>query len=322
MNTKIIAPLLVLSLALPGAWAGQAEQATRQRIMELQRSAEQALAAQSGAGQYRPAKALAWLDFALHEVYEEDRTGVVEDSIAEAERLLGAGTVESAFETPTPRGTERMREDLWAKAAELRASPHFPCAVREIAQLEVQLVWAGHEKWESGWSHARPAVEVADNLVYDAEMSLRACAAGPAPNVEKVSLSGAALFPFGRAGVAQLAEQERAKLKALATDLRQWKSVVRIDVIGHTDRLGKPAYNDRLSRQRARNVRAYLMAQGLPAERIVASGRGQRMPLVSCTNVVGRRALVDCLQANRRVEITVRGERLRDAERVPNAPKN
>ena len=322
MNTRIVALLLALSLALPGARGGQVEQATRQRIMELQRSAEQALAGQSGAGQYRPAKALAWLDFALHEHYEEDRTGVVEDSIAEAERLLGTDTIEAAFATPTPRGAERVREDLWAKAAELRASRYFPCAAREIAQLEVQLVWVGHEKWESGWSHARPAVGLAENFVYDAEISQQACAAGPAPNVEKVSFSSEALFPFGKASVKQLAAPERAKLEALATDFRQWKSVVRIDVVGHTDRLGKPSYNDKLSRQRARNVRAYLMAQGLPAERIVASGRGQRMPLVSCTNVVGRRALVDCLQANRRVEITVRGERLRDAERVSNAPRN
>lgn len=309
MNARIIALLLALSLALPGAWAGQVEQATRQRIMELQRSAEQTLAGQSGAGQYRPAKALAWLDFALHEHYEEDRTGIVEDSIAEAERLLAPGTTEAVLAMPIPRGTERVREDLWAKAAELRRSRYFPCAAREIAQLEVQLVWAGHEKWESGWSHARPAVEVAENLVYDAEMSQRACASGPAPNVEKVSLSGEALFPFGKAGVAQLAAEERAKLKAFATDLQQWKSVVRIDVVGHTDRIGKPAYNDKLSRQRAKNVRLYLIAQGLPAERMVASGRGERMPLVSCRNVAGRKALVNCLQANRRVEITVRGER-------------
>jgi OOP family OmpA-OmpF porin len=309
MNARIITLLLALCLALPAAWAQEANRATRQRIEDLQRRAEQALAGQSGVGLYRPAKALAWLDFALDELYEEDRTGIVEDSIAEAEHLLEAETVEAAFETPTPRGTERVREDLWTKAAELRKSRHFPCAAREIAQLEVQLVWAGHEKWESGWTHARPAVEVAENLVYDAEMSQRACASGPAPNVEKVSLSGEALFPFGKAGIAQLAAEERAKLKAFANDLKQWKSVVRIDVVGHTDRLGKPAYNDKLSRQRAKNVRLYLIAQGLPAERIVASGRGERMPLVSCRNVAGRKALVDCLQANRRVEITVRGER-------------
>lgn len=309
MKIPALTLLLALSLTLPVAYAtDDADRATRQRIENLQRQAEKQLAGQTGEAIYRPAKALAWLDFAMHELLEEDRIGIVEQSIAEAERLLAAETTEAAFETPMPKGTERVREDLWAKTTELKKSNNFGCAAREIAQLEVQLIWAGHEKWESGWSHARPAVEVADNLAYDAEMAQRNCA-GAAPKVEKVTLSGEALFPFGKSGIGEIAPAGRAKLESFAADLKQWKSLERVEVVGHTDRIGNPEYNDKLSRQRAENVRAFLVKQGLPADRVVASGRGGRVPLVMCTEVTGRKPLIECLQANRRVEITVKGDR-------------
>ena len=310
MKAPIIALLLAFSLALPSAWAEDTDPATRQRIIELQRKAEQDLLGQSGEALYRPAKALAWLDLALHEYHEEDRAGIIEHAIAEAERLLAAETAEAAFDTPAPRAAEFIREDLWTKAAELRKSRLFRCAAREIAQLEVQLVWAGHEKWESGWTHARPAVEVAENLAYEAEMAQRFCPPQTgAPNVEKISISGDALFPLNKDSVKQISAEGRARLEAFAIDLKKWKSIERIDVVGHTDRLGKPVYNDGLSRRRANNIRAYLIGQGLPADRIVATGQGGRNPLAQCTGVNGHNSIVDCLQPNRRVEITVYGER-------------
>jgi len=307
MKLPLIVALLAIALVWPAAQAQDADPATRERIYALQRQAEQAMAGQTGTGRYRPAKALAWLDFALHELYEEDRAGITEHSIAEAERVLAAASVEAAYDTPLPKASERVREDLWTKASELRQSKNFHCAAREIAQLEVQLVWAGHEKWESGWSHARPAVEVAENLAYDAEMNERNCAA-PA-KIEKVTLSGEALFPFGKSGIGQISKEGRAKLDALAQGLKQWKSIDRIDVVGHTDRIGNPEYNDKLSRERAQNIRTYLIKQGLPADRVVASGRGGRAPLVTCPQVTARKALIDCLRSNRRVEISVKGER-------------
>lgn len=309
MKAPIFALLLTLGLAAPGVRADDAaDAATRQQITDLQRRAEQALAGASGTALYRPAKALAWLDLALHELYEEDRAGIIEHAAAEAERLLAPGTPEAGFDTPMPRAAERIRADLWTQAAERRANRQFYCAAREIAQLEVQLVWAGHEKWESGWAHARPAMEVAENLAYEAEMAQRACAP-QARNLEKVSISGDALFPLDKDDVRHMTAAGRERLEAFAKDLKTWKSIERIVIVGHTDRLGTPAYNDGLSRRRADNIRAYLVRSGLPADRIVAAGHGGRSPLVQCADGTGRPALVDCLQANRRVEIIVSGDR-------------
>jgi len=313
MNALMIALLLVLSFTPPSARADDTALATRQRIIALQRQAEQDLFGQTGEALYRPAKALAWLDLALHEHYEDDRAGILEHSIAEAERLLAAKTSEAAFDTPLPRAADLIREDLWTKASELRQHRQFHCAAREIAQLEVQLVWAGHEKWESGWTHAKPAVDVAENLAKEAELAQRFCtpkkSVATVPTVEKISIAGDALFPLNKDDIKSISAAGQARLAAFAADLKQWKSIERINVVGHTDRLGKPAYNIDLSRRRANNIRLYLISQGLPAERIAATGEGGGKPLVQCTGTIRGKLLADCLQPNRRVDITISGER-------------
>ena len=72
-----------------------------------------------------------------------------------------------------------------------------------------------------------------------------------------------------------------------------------IVVIGHTDTVGTDAVNDPLSRQRAEVVRSALLARGIPAERVVATGRGKREPAVPTADGVAE-------PRNRRVEILVR----------------
>jgi outer membrane protein OmpA-like peptidoglycan-associated protein len=70
-------------------------------------------------------------------------------------------------------------------------------------------------------------------------------------------------------------------------------------VIGHTDRVGQQAENDRLSLMRAERLKAELVAQGIAAGRIQAAGRGEREPLVLTDDGVDE-------PRNRRVEINVR----------------
>jgi OmpA-OmpF porin, OOP family len=72
-----------------------------------------------------------------------------------------------------------------------------------------------------------------------------------------------------------------------------------IVVTGHTDRQGSVEANDRLSLERARAVRALLIAQGLQPERIEAVGRGEREPLVPTEDEVVE-------PRNRRAEVLVR----------------
>jgi len=70
----------------------------------------------------------------------------------------------------------------------------------------------------------------------------------------------------------------------------------RFSVEGHTDSVGSESFNDRLSRDRAEVVKAYLIAQGVPPERLSTVGHGETTPVASNQTDDGR-------QRNRRVEL-------------------
>lgn len=132
--------------------------------------------------------------------------------------------------------------------------------------------------------------------------------AAPAATTEaaaprNLTLGGDQLFAFGKAGLADISADGRGQLDALAAQLQSARyGLVRI--VGFTDRIGSEKANMALSTRRAEAVRDYLVGQGIPTERIVATGRGPYQPVAECSSERGQ-ALIDCLAPNRRVEITV-----------------
>lgn len=96
---------------------------------------------------------------------------------------------------------------------------------------------------------------------------------------------------------ATLTAEARAALDGIAAGLRG-QPTMEIHIEGHTDALGPEAYNLRLSRARADAVREYLVAQGIDAARLLASGLGESAPVASNESESGR-------MQNRRVELKV-----------------
>lgn len=124
--------------------------------------------------------------------------------------------------------------------------------------------------------------------------------AAPARATRQFRLSADALFAFD--GI-DLQPEGRREIARLASQL-EGARYERIEVVGHTDRLGSPAYNQRLSAKRAEAVRGALVAQGIAPSRVVASGRGETQPVVQCERSA-KSALIACLAPNRRVDIVV-----------------
>ena len=89
--------------------------------------------------------------------------------------------------------------------------------------------------------------------------------------------------------------------------LKDFADIRYINVNGHSDLLGSPTYNQQLSEKRAEAVRAYLVSQGASAEKIEVFGFGKTLPVKSCRDTKGRKALIECLAPNRRVQIEVQG---------------
>lgn len=66
-----------------------------------------------------------------------------------------------------------------------------------------------------------------------------------------------------------------------------------VQVTGHTDASGSPGFdNDSLSRKRAENFRAYLIANGFPDDQVSAVGRGKREPVDPNNDAANRRIVV------------------------------
>ncbi|HSN70302.1 MAG TPA: OmpA family protein, partial [Steroidobacteraceae bacterium] len=71
-----------------------------------------------------------------------------------------------------------------------------------------------------------------------------------------------------------------------------------VEIEGHTDSVGSEDYNQGLSQRRADSVRTYLTQQGIGAQRVSASGKGESQPIANNDFASGR-------QQNRRVEIII-----------------
>ena len=69
---------------------------------------------------------------------------------------------------------------------------------------------------------------------------------------------------------------------------------MRVEIQGHTDNTGSEAYNQTLSEKRAVAIKAYLVKEGIDADRLEEKGYGESVPIASNDSEEGR-------QKNRRV---------------------
>lgn len=109
-----------------------------------------------------------------------------------------------------------------------------------------------------------------------------------------LSLDTDILFEFGSA---QLPPPAAARITALVADLPRDTAVA---VTGHTDSIGDPASNLRLSQERAQAV-ADVVAAARPDLRLTVTGRGEQDPVAA--NTTGGKDDPEGRQQNRRVEL-------------------
>jgi OOP family OmpA-OmpF porin len=130
----------------------------------------------------------------------------------------------------------------------------------------------------------------------------------PAPEKllpQKINFSADTLFDFDKA---DLRPEGRSVLDDLTLVL-QGATYEVILAIGHADRIGSAQYNQKLSVRRAEAVKKYLVDKGIAPNRIYAEGKGETQPLTKPTDcrMKNRKALIACLQPDRRVDVEVSG---------------
>ncbi len=129
---------------------------------------------------YPLAKAQCWLDTAWSQYHENDRTGYIEESLAESLKIVQAleadKTVKVGYDTPLVARSTRLRDDLWGQlnALKMREST-LVCNARTVACGEVRLVRAGHAEQQTGWRQANAHVQMAEDAVRRASAEAANC---------------------------------------------------------------------------------------------------------------------------------------------------
>jgi len=114
------------------------------------------------------------------------------------------------------------------------------------------------------------------------------------------------LFDFDKAVVNP--EGQKILDEKIVTGMNMHPEVELLIITGHADRIGTEGYNQGLSERRANAVKAYLVKQGVAAERMRASGKGESEPnpeantKQACKGTRGNK-LIACLQPDRRVTV-------------------
>ncbi|HYC84433.1 MAG TPA: OmpA family protein, partial [Chryseosolibacter sp.] len=102
---------------------------------------------------------------------------------------------------------------------------------------------------------------------------------------------------FFETGKATLSPQSRLELSK-AIDLMKTNPSMVIEVGGHTDNVGEDVSNMKLSHERAKAVRDYLVSGGIAAARLQSKGYGESSPVASNETEDGRKV-------NRRTEFVI-----------------
>jgi outer membrane protein OmpA-like peptidoglycan-associated protein len=102
------------------------------------------------------------------------------------------------------------------------------------------------------------------------------------------------LFEFNHYDIA---DNTKIKISHLSAQLLKF-NLQKLKIIGHTDNVGSPEYNLKLSQKRAETIKDLFVAQGYKPENILVIGRGATQPLSNNSTKEHR-------SMNRRVNIII-----------------
>jgi outer membrane protein OmpA-like peptidoglycan-associated protein len=111
---------------------------------------------------------------------------------------------------------------------------------------------------------------------------------------DKIELKQKIFFAFNKA---KILPQSFAMLQEVAQAMKDFPTI-KVRIEGHTDSKGSDSYNLKLSDQRAKSVRDFMIQQGIAPDRMVAIGYGETKPIADNDTPEGQ-------EMNRRVEFVI-----------------
>jgi len=146
-----------------------------------------------------------------------------------------------------------------------------------------------------GRRNTTASVEVPEGPRQDIRLTMRHRSWRPPPEEPEEEPEGFVLEGvLFETGSANIQDESFPRLDRVVEYMTHHPST-RIRIAGHTDDVGNPRRNQRLSERRAEAVREYLVSEGIEGDRIEAVGFGDERPVASNDTEEGR-------QQNRRIE--------------------
>lgn len=231
--------------------------------------------------------------------YKEDEDAtrdlayVAERKAQLAEALAGTLSARQASETARRNVKELKAKQLQRAQGELaQASGQLANERQELAMSGQKLAVASQALEREKQARAEAEQRARDAL---AKLAVAAAlAVKEEPRGQVITLPEGVLFEFGKD---KLRPTSQDKLGQVAEALKSQEDH-KIVIEGHTDSVGTDEANLGLSQRRAKAVRDFLVARGVGAEHITATGVGEARPIADNASPEGR-------ANNRRVEIIV-----------------
>lgn len=200
----------------------------------------------------------------------------------------------------------------WRPALAIEECDPVVVRERQAAQTALALAAVAPVDNRAAAAEAGPAAGVAG--VDPSGPGPVAAAATTAASVDFITkpvvLNTDAAFFFGKDA---LTRAGRDAVENLAAYIKLWGiEGARIDITGHSDRIGNAKDNLALSKRRADAVRKVMIESGVAADDVVARGVGSTQPvttLADCPADLVRCDLIGCLAPDRRVEVQLNGTR-------------
>ena len=175
-----------------------------------------------------------------------------------------------------------------------QAVSHLESEVRPQLMVVATPVTAESAYWSKGSQPKLPvALRVEPRVVTPRAVPvvMQATPVSTKPPITRLDL----YFEFDRS---DLVSTQATRLLMLVDASAMRAEGAQVLLVGHTDARGAADYNDLLSARRAEAVKRLLVAQGIPASRIQAMGKGEAEPAAENTTETGR-------ALNRRVVISL-----------------
>lgn len=196
-------------------------------------------------------------------------------------------------QTAQAMGEKGAAQEQVKQAAAERQRLQLQASQNQARQLRGQLSAAQQQQQQAQQQQQQAQQAAQQNEIQELKRQLAALK--PRQTSRGIVLTlGNVLFALNSA---QLNPGVRQSLDKLANFLQQHPDE-RIRVDGYTDSTGSPAYNQRLSQERAQSVANAMIQRGVDASRMTVVGYGESNPVASNSTASGR-------AQNRRVEFVI-----------------